>query len=210
LSGIAAAVLILGTIWQQTTWDNFSPVRQTVSSLAAIGVPSRNGMNAITLAGAFLFLAIAIKLDHCGSIGRMFIGISGIGLIGVTAFPVPSVTENSALHTATATIVLVLMCLWPAAAHFGSRSNLWAVSIRQSAISTITMAVAGIIFWFNWLIETPIMGLVERTFLVIQLIFLVALVGISKLRLATEVCQSDCSLKSEASVQKSNATSLQS
>lgn len=200
--------MILGTIWQQAIWDNFSPVRQTVSSLAALGVPSRHGMNAITLAGAFLFLAIAIKLDHCGSIGRMFIGIAGIGLIGVAAFPVPSITEDSALHTASATVVLVLMCLWPAAAHFGSRSNLWAVSIRQSAISTVVMAVVGIIFWVNWLIETPIMGLVERIFLVMQLIFLVALVGTSKLKLATEVCQPDCSIKSESLLQKSSAVNL--
>jgi hypothetical membrane protein len=194
LSAIAAAVLIFGTIWQQFTWDNFSPVKQTVSSLAAIGVPSRHGMNAITLAGALLFLAIAIKLDHCGSVGRMFIGLAGIGLIGVTAFPVPSITEDSALHTAAATIVLVLMCLWPAAAHFGSRSNLWAVSIRQSAISTIVMAMVGIFFWVNWLIETPIMGLVERIFLVMQLLFLIAIIGSSKLKLSTEVCQPTCAM----------------
>lgn len=187
--------LILGTIWQQARWNNYSPVRETVSSLAAIGVPSRLTMNLITLAGAIFFLAIAIKLDHCGSIGRIFIGVAGIGLIGVAAFPVPSVTEDSAWHTAAATVVLVLMCLWPAAAHFGDRSHLWTVSVRQSVISTVVMAVVGIVFWLNWLVETPIMGLVERAFLIMQLCFLIALIGTSKIKLATEVCQPNCALQ---------------
>lgn len=191
--------LILGTIWQQARWNNYSPVSQTVSSLAAIGVPSRQTMNLITLVGAIFLLAIAIKLDHCGSIGRFFIGAAGVALIGVAAFPVPSVTKDSALHTAAATVVLIAMCLWPAAAHFGARSDLWAVSIRRSAISTVVMAVVGIFFWVNWLIETPIMGLVERCFLVMQLGFLIALIGVSKRKLATQVCQPNCAVKPELS-----------
>ena len=195
LSWITAGFLILGTIWQQARWNNYSPVRETVSSLAAIGVPSRLTMNLITLIGAIFFLAIAVKLDHCGSIGRIFIGVAGIGLIGVAAFPVPSVTEDSALHTAAATLVLVLMCLWPVAAHFGDRSHLWGVSIRKSVISTVVLAVAGIFFWVNWLIETPVMGLVERCFLVMQLGFLIALIGTSKIKLATEICQPNCAVK---------------
>ena len=195
LSRITAAILILGTIFQQTRWDSYSPVSQTVSSLAAIGVPSRQTMNLITLVGAFLLLAIAVRLDHCGSVGRIFIAVSGIGLIGVAAFPVPSVTEDSDWHTAAATLVLVLMALWPVAAHFGTRSQYWAVSVRQTAISTGVMVVVGILFWVNWLIETPIMGLVERIFLVMQLCFLIALIGTSKVKLAAEVCQPDCSIK---------------
>lgn len=194
-------ILILGTVWQQTRWTSYSPVSQTVSSLAALGVPSRQTMNLITLTGAFLLIAIASKLDHCGKIGRVFIAVAGFGLIGVVAFPVPSVTEDSPLHTATATVVLVAMCLWPAAAHFGDNSHLWAVPIRQSVISTVVMAVVGITFWINWLIDTPLMGLVERIFLVTQLIFLVALVGTSKLKLATEICQPVCVAKVEVTAE---------
>jgi len=195
LSRIAAVILILGTIFQQTRWESYSPVSQTVSSLAAIGVPSRQTMNLITLVGAFLLIAIAVRLDHCGSIGRIFIAVAGIGLIGVAAFPVPSVTEDSDWHTAAATLVLVLMALWPVAAHFGTRSHLWAVSVRQTAVSTAVMVVVGILFWVNWLIETPIMGLVERIFLVLQLCFLITLIGTSKLKLASEVCQPICAAK---------------
>ena len=155
-------------------------------------------MNLITLIGALLLLAIAIRLNHCGFVGRIFLAVSGIGLMGVAAFPVPSITADSALHTAAATVVLVAMCLWPAAAHFGSKSDLWAVPVRQSVISTLVMAIVGITFWINWLIETPVMGLVERVFLVTQLIFLIALIGTSKVQLATKICQPDCAVKAKA------------
>ena len=154
-------------------------------------------MNLITLLGALLLVAIAVRLDHCGLGGRIFLAVSGIGLIGVAAFPVPSITEDSALHTAAATIVLVSMCLWPAAAHFGTKSHLWAVPVRQSVFSTLAMAVVGITFWLNWLIETPVMGIVERIFLVTQLIFLVALISTSKQKLASEICQPICVAKTD-------------
>lgn len=157
-------------------------------------------MNLITLIGALLLLAIAVRLNHCGFVGRLFLAVSGVGLIGVAAFPVPSITEDSALHTAAATVVLVAMCLWPAAAHFGTNSELWGVPIRQSIISTVAMAVIGITFWINWLIETPVMGLVERLFLVTQLIFLIALIGTSKIQLATKICQPICVVQSKSSV----------
>jgi hypothetical membrane protein len=195
LSWATAAILILGIIWQQARWDSYSPVKQTVSSLAAIGVPSRQSMNAITLVGAIMLLGISFKLNHCGSIGRIFIGVAGVGLIGVAAFPVPSITADSAWHTAAATVVLVAMCLWPAAAHFGTRSHLWSVPIKHTVISTGAMVVVGITFWIHWLIETPIMGLVERMFLVMELIFLITLIGTSKQKLATQVCQPVCAIK---------------
>ena len=188
-------VLTVGTLWHQALWENFSPVSQTVSSLSALGVPHRQSMTNITLLGATLLVAIAVSLNHCGKVGRGFLATAGFSLMGVAIFPVPSVSENSNAHTFFAAIFLIAMCLWPVAANFGKQSHLWAVPIRQSFNSSFVLAVLGICFWLNWLISTPIMGLIERIFLLSQFTFMSIVIWLSRTGLRERVCASNCSAK---------------
>ncbi|MBU6348103.1 MAG: DUF998 domain-containing protein [Actinomycetales bacterium] len=191
-------LLISGTIWHQELSANYSPISQTISSLSALGVPNRDSMTNITILGALGLIGIAICLNHCGYVGRVFLATAGVSLLGVAVFPVPSVAENSAMHTLFAAIFLIAMCLWPVAANFGRKSHLWAVPIRRSLSSALYLAILGICFWLNWLISTPIMGLVERVFLVTQFGFLIFIIWTSRSGLAQRVCLSECLAKSNA------------
>lgn len=198
LSASCAVLLISGTIWHQELSANYSPISQTISSLSALGVPNRDSMTNITILGALGLIGIAICLNHCGYAGRVFLATAGVSLLGVAVFPVPSVAENSAMHTLFAAIFLIAMCLWPVAANFGRKSHLWAVPIRRSLSSALYLAILGICFWLNWLISTPIMGLVERVFLVTQFGFLIFIIWTSRSGLAQRVCLSECLAKSNA------------
>ena len=159
-------------------------------------------MTGITLIGGALLVAIAIFLNHCGKLGRIFLAVAGMSLIGVALFPVPSVLENSNAHTFFAAVFLIAMCLWPVAANFGNRSHLWAVPIRQSFSSSLTLALLGICFLINWLISTPIMGLVERVFLLTQFTFLSLVIWSSRTGLQKRVCFDQCMALTEAEVSK--------
>lgn len=198
LSASCAVLLISGTIWHQELSANYSPISQTISSLSALGVPNRASMTNITILGALGLVGISICLNHCGYVGRVFLATAGISLLGVAVFPVPSVTDNSALHTLFAAIFLIAMCLWPVAANFGRQSHLWAVPIRRSLSSALYLAILGICFWLNWLISTPIMGLVERVFLVAQFSFLTSIIWSSRRGLAERVCLSECRARCKA------------
>ncbi len=193
-----AVLLTIGTIWHQELWQNYSPVSRTVSSLSALGVPHRESMTGITLIGATFLVAISLCLNHCGKLGRIFLAVAGLSLAGVALFPVPSVLENSNAHTFFAAIFLIAMCLWPVAANFGTQSHLWAVSIRRSFTSSLTLALLGICFWLNWLISTPIMGLIERIFLLAQFSFLNFVIWSSRIGLQQRVCIEHCKARLEA------------
>lgn len=206
LSAGCAVLLIGGTVWHQELWTNYSPIRQTISSLSALGVPYRESMTNITILGALSLIGISICLNHCGYFGRVFLATAGISLLGVAVFPVPSISDNSALHTLFAAIFLIAMCLWPVAANFGRQSHLWAVPIRRSFSSALYLAILGICFWLNWLISTPIMGLVERVFLVAQFGFLTFIIWSSRRGLAERVCSFECRAKSKGQNSKQNET----
>jgi len=187
----------LGTLWHQAQMVRYSAVSETVSSLSALSVPNRESMTAITILGALGLISIAVTLNHCGFTGRIFLAIAGIGMLGVALFPVPGINANSAPHTFFAAVFLIAMCLWPAAAHFGRDSHLWALTIRQTLKSVIPMALLGICFWFNWLVSTPIMGLVERIFLFSQFGFLTTLIWRSRVILAKLGCQQKCAISTQ-------------
>ena len=195
-------LLIAGTIWHQLLWPNYSPVSRTVSSLSALGVPHRQSMTGLTILGGLLLVVISLLLDHCGKLGRIFLAVAGVSLICVAVFPVPSVLENSNAHTFFAAIFLIAMCLWPVAANFGHQAHLWAVPIRHSFTSSLTLALLGICFWVNWLVSTSIMGLVERIFLTAQFLFLTFVIWSSRTGLKKRVCVQNCLAKSEVKVNR--------
>ena len=169
VSLLGSVMLVIGTYFLQKSWTDFSPVKQTMSSLAALGAPTHRRMTIlIVLVGLCLILA-AFSLTLPAKPGRWLLGAAGAGALGMAAFPVPGISANSTMHTFMATVVLVSMCLWPLGAHHYNQSGHWPVSLRTTIAVTVTMALTGIIFLINWLHGSPIMGLLERLLVTFQL-----------------------------------------
>ena len=175
LSVAGALILVVGTYFLQESWTNFSPVKQTMSSLAAIGAPTRHQMTALIVVVGLCLIVAAFSLKTPAKPGRCLLGAAGVGALGTAAFPVPGISANSTMHTFMASVVLVSMCLWPVGAHHYNRSGLWPVSLRTAVSVTVTMALTGIIFLINWLQGSPIMGLLERVLLSFQLLCFILL-----------------------------------
>lgn len=162
-------MLVIGTYFLQKSWTDFSPVKQTMSSLAALGAPTHRRMTILIVIVGLCLIVAALSLKLPAKPGRWLLGVAGTGALGTAAFPVPGISANSTMHTFMATIVLVSMCLWPIGAHHYNQSGHWPVSLRTAIAVTVTMALTGIIFLINWLQGSPIMGLLERMLLTFQL-----------------------------------------
>lgn len=175
VSLLGALLLIIGTYFLQKSWTNFSPMQQTMSSLAAIGAPTRHQMTVLIVVVGLCLLLAALTLKSLAKPGRYLLGIAGLGSFGTAAFPVPGVSANSTMHTFMAGVVLVSMCLWPLGAHHYNQSGHWPVSLRTAIAVTVTMALTGIVFLINWLQGSPIMGLLERVLLSFQLLCFIVL-----------------------------------
>ena len=168
-------MLIIGTYFLQKSWTDFSPVKQTMSSLAALGAPTHRRMTILIVVVGLCLIVAALSLKSPAKPGRWLLGAAGTGALGTAAFPVPGISANSTMHTFMATIVLVSMCLWPIGAHHYNQSGHWPVSLRTAIAVTVTMALTGIIFLINWLQGSPIMGLLERVLLSFQLLCFIVL-----------------------------------
>jgi hypothetical membrane protein len=169
ISLLGALMLVIGTYFLQKSWTDFSPVKQTMSSLAALGAPTHRRMTILIVIVGLCLIVAALSLKLPAKPGRWLLGVAGTGALGTAAFPVPGISANSTMHTFMATIVLVSMCLWPIGAHHYNQSGHWPVSLRTAIAVTVTMALTGIIFLINWLQGSPIMGLLERMLLTFQL-----------------------------------------
>jgi len=169
VSLVGALMLVIGTYFLQKSWTEFSPVKQTMSSLAALGAPTHRRMTILIVIVGLCLIVAALSLKLPAKPGRWLLGVAGTGALGTAAFPVPGISANSTMHTFMATIVLVSMCLWPIGAHHYNQSGHWPVSLRTAIAVTVTMALTGIIFLINWLQGSPIMGLLERMLLTFQL-----------------------------------------
>jgi len=169
VSLLGALMLIIGTYFLQKSWTDFSPVKQTMSSLAAIGAPTRHQMTILIVVVGLCLIIAALSLKSPAKPGRWLLGAAGTGALGTAAFPVPAISANSTIHTFMAGVVLVSMCLWPIGAHHYNQSGHWPVSLRTAIAVTVTMALTGIVFLINWLQGSPIMGLLERVLLSFQL-----------------------------------------
>ena len=169
VSLLGSVMLITGTYFLQKSWTNFSPVKQTMSSLAALGAPTHRRMTILIVIVGLCLIVAALSLTLPAKPGRWLLGVAGAGALGMAAFPVPGVSANSTIHTFMATVVLVSMCLWPLGAHHYNQSGRWPVSLRTAIAVTVSMALTGIIFLINWLHGSPIMGLLERLLVTFQL-----------------------------------------
>lgn len=172
LSWVAALSVVGGTMLLPLQWSEFSSSRQTVSSLAALGAPSRPEMNAVFVVTVLCLGLIAVSLRGAAMFGRGLIAIAAVAGVLVIAYPLPAPDTDSTSHTLTVTVLAFALGFWPAAAHAGHRGR-WAAPARLTLAVTVALVVLGVTFWLSWRVHGALTGLFERVFLFAEMASLV-------------------------------------
>ena len=152
-------------------------MKQTLSSLAARDAPTRDMMTIVILIIGVCQLITAYGFKSAAKPGRLVLGLGGVGVIGVAAFPVPHVLADSNWHTFMAGVVLVSLCLWPVFSISEHHHAPWVLTAKGAWIATVALAIVGLIFLAAWWTDSYWMGLLERTLISSQIIWLLISVG---------------------------------
>lgn len=136
----------------------YSPIRDTISALAARGATDRWVMTSALAGLGACHVITAAGLRPARRRGRLVLGLGGVATVLVATFPQP-VRGNSVPHTVTATVAFVALGSWPAwAAQKRARAPLlaWPSSVAS------TLALLGLVAWFAVELHGGERGLAER------------------------------------------------
>ena len=182
---LAAIAAVIGPIQSIAGWtisglirgDNYDPIRQPISDLAALDSSTFWLQSSFFILGATLWIIAAFSAKAFSWPGRIALLVSGIATIGLTVFPTPTQTTSSELHRFFAIVQFVLMTAFPLLAMRFDKRYHWL--IRPPAAITATAILTGIALWFLSVWVDPNatnVGLVERIIAVAQTIYLSSLV----------------------------------
>jgi hypothetical membrane protein len=159
-SGVAAPVLLVGgwTIAEARQPPGYSPVRDTISALAARGATDRWVMTSALAGLGACYMVTALGLRPARPAGRAVLCGGGAATILVAAFPQPA-HGNSVSHTVAATVAFVSLAAWPV---FAARPRRTAPLLTGSASTAATVALLGLLVWFAAEIHGGGRGLAER------------------------------------------------
>jgi hypothetical membrane protein len=160
-SAAAAPVVLVGgwTIAAARQPAGYNPIRDTISSLAAPGVPYRWVMTTALAGVGACYLTTAIGLGPARRMGRLVLALGGLATLSVAAFP-QSDTGNSVSHTVAAAVAFTALATWPVFA--GSRGPRPAL-LRFPASLAATVVMVGLVLWFVGELHGSHRGLAERT-----------------------------------------------
>ncbi|MEY4499133.1 MAG: hypothetical protein RL319_121 [Actinomycetota bacterium] len=178
---VAAIAAVIGPIQSIAGWtisglirgDNYDPIRQPISDLAALDSSVFWLQSAFFMFGASLWLIAAFSAKAFAWPGRAALLISAIATVGLTIFPTPSQTSSSELHRFFAILQFVLMTAFPLLAMRFKRDYHWL--IRPPAAITATVIMTAIALWFLAVWVDPNatnVGFVERVIAVAQTLYL--------------------------------------
>jgi len=181
----AVVAAIIGPIQSISGWtisgllrgDNYDPIRQPISDLAALDSSTFWLQSSFFILGATLWIVASFSAKAFSWPGRLALLISGLATVGLTVFPTPSQTSSSELHRFFAIVQFVLMTAFPLLAMRFDRRYHWL--IRPPAAIAATAVLTAIALWFLAVWVDPHatnVGVVERIIAVAQTFYLSALV----------------------------------
>ena len=169
-SSAAAPVLLVGgwTAAAALRPGRFDQVRQSVSALAATGVPGRWIMTLVFVLVGACYIATALALRPAATPGRLTLIAAGLAGLVVAASPEPSNGQFSGRHAVSAAIGFALLAVWPIAASRPGPGIPWGLRPRV-ALGAFT-AIAVLLGWFVLELTTggSELGLAERALGVVQ------------------------------------------
>ncbi|WP_392543523.1 DUF998 domain-containing protein [Oryzobacter telluris] len=146
LSATSALVaLVGGWTWAAATQPGgFDPVHESISALAASGTPHRWIMTTGLVLTGLAHLVTAWSLGRARTPGRALLAAGGVMTLAVAAFPLPSRTGSSGMHTLVATVSFVLLGLWPWFAARDGGAAVLSRRVARPAAVVLTLAVASL------------------------------------------------------------------
>ena len=160
-SGCAPVVLIGGsTIAAAIHGPGYSPVRQTISVLAADGPSGYWALTATLIALGTCHLATAWGLRAAGLAGRLALGAGGVSAIILSLFPAPN-RGGSLSHGSVVAVGFSLLALWPVLAADRSRGAPWGLRPVPS-VTVSALMVAGAAWFLIELQTNGAAGVAER------------------------------------------------
>lgn len=162
LSSAAAPVLLIGgwTLAESRQPPGYSPLRDAISDLAAIGATDRWIMTVAFVGVGLCHLITAYGLSEASRTGRLLLGAGGVATILVGVFPVPE-HGSSAAHRAAATTAFLVLAAWT---FFGAARTAVAAGPLRPPVSVIAgVTLLGLVAWFGLTLPAgDLLGLAER------------------------------------------------
>lgn len=152
VSSVTGALALIGgwTLAAALQPTGFDPVEETISALAAEGMPYRWVMTLGIAVTGVCHVLTAWLLPGLRLPGRVLYAVAGVATVGVALLPEPSRTGSSAAHGAVATTAFVLLALWPALAGrreiggvLGRRWTLLAAAVMTLLVASLGSALQG-------------------------------------------------------------------
>jgi len=137
----------------------YNPIRNTISSLAALGAADRWLMTSALGALGISYAVTGLGLRALRPGARTVLVGGGLATLLVAVFPQPH-RGNSIAHTVAATLAFAALALWPLFTA-GSRSTSPVLSRTGSGFASAVMC--GLLVWFALEIHGSHRGLAERS-----------------------------------------------
>ena len=161
VSALLAPIVLIGSwVVAPIGWPAYDSVHQTISELAAGDSPRRVFETVVFVVTGLCHIVTASTLPGLPTAGRVVLGIGGVAVIFVAAYPLPTMAESSVGHTRSAVVHFTAMCLWPAFAV--AATGAWIQTPRGAAFSLAVMVA--MFAWFGAALrqESLLVGLSER------------------------------------------------
>ena len=170
----AAPVLLVGglVIAEALQPPGYSPIRDTISALAARGATDRWVMTSALAGLGICHVVTAVGLRPARLEGRTVLAGGGLATLMVAAFPQPQ-HGNSHAHTVAATIAFAGLALWPLFA--GHRRSVAPLLSRSVSIPA-SLILLGLVAWFAAEVHGGERGLAERAAALAQAMWPLAVV----------------------------------
>ena len=159
VSSVLAPVALIGgwSLAASRQPAGYSPVRDTISALAARGAADRWIMTVALAVLGCCHLVTAGGLRPARPAGRVVLALGGLATLGVAAFPLP-VHGTSTAHAAAAFIAFGCLSTWPAPASAPDAGP--ALTPTVSRLATATLLALLVLFGLT--LDSSVEGLTER------------------------------------------------
>lgn len=191
-SSAAAPVLLAGglIIGEALQPPGYSPVRDTISALAARGATDRLVMTSALAGLGVCHVVTAMGLGPARRSGRLVLATGGVATVMVAAFPQP-VAGNSVAHTVAATVAFVSLGAWPV---FAGRPGSPAPLLTRASSIGASVLLLGLVAWFAVEVDGGERGLAERAAAGAQALWPLAVVLTTRRALARTAHMNDRTL----------------
>ena len=161
-ASLAPVFFIGGTIAAELAWPGFDPINQTISELAAGDAPTRVFMTAMFVLTGLCHVVTASLVPAIGRLGRLALGIAGLALLAVAAFPLPTVATSSAAHYYSAMIGFIALAAWPLLGMRRDHDAPWLLRPLGATLGTLLLGALCTAFALLEATDGPFIGLSER------------------------------------------------